>query len=576
MGIFKTSLTEELINYCNFTIEHEFRCKKHKQACRRFLEDLERVKNDEECPFYWNEEEAQKALNFFTYLKHSKGVLAGKPIILEGLSKFICCNIYGFYLKKNGYRRFRKAFISMARKGQKSQLQGGIALYEMSVIATKYNNLNECYCAGVRRKQSKIIFDECKLMLRGSIFASKFKITRDKIEHIKTGSFLEALSKEDKKSGEGTNPALGILDEYKDHEDNGFYETLETGMNAQKSPLLVIISTAGNNLSCPMYVQEYPYCSKILSKEVINDDYFTVICEVEKGDDITDFRVWEKANELLFTYEEGITGLKKSYNIAKEIPEKMTSFLVKNLNMWQNKTENTYIDIDKLKACVVKEIPYNLYGKDVYIGIDVASKTDLCSVTFEFPILDGEVLKFVIKTTSFIPNEEKLREHILTDKQPFEAWLRAGFVKLTKTPIVDQKQVIDYCINACKSNNWNIKAFGVDPHNAGLLTTTLSDLGYDVFEIYQSKKHLNEPTVDLREQIYCKNVIIEENQMLIWEFGNAKVIEHEGLIKIDKSRQRDRIDNVDSTICSHKLAMYWKNEVTIDLNEKILSDDFFM
>ena len=158
---------------------------------------------------------------------------------------------------------------------------------------------------------------------------------------------------------------------------------------------------------------------------------------------------------------------------------------------------------------------------------------------------------------------------------PFDTWLRQGYVSLPNTPIVDQKQVIDYCINTCKENGWNIKAFCVDPHNASLLITTLTDMGYDVYEIYQSKKHLNEPTVDLREQIYCKNIFIENNPCLTWQFNNAKLeISADGLIKIDKSKQRERIDNVDSTICAHKLAMYYKEEV--DLNKKILADDFYM
>ena len=218
---------EWLINYCNETISNtKYRCLKHRQACQRCLDML----NKEH--IYFDEEQADNVIKFFTYLKHSKGVMSGKPIILDGLSKFIAYNIYGFKYKKNDYRVFRKAFISMGRKGQKSQLQSGFALYEMSVMATKWNTMNYCTCAGITRKQSKVIFEECQLMLRGSILASKFKITRDSITHIKTMSRLEALSKEAKKDGEGTNVQLAIIDEYKDHEDSMFYEIAETGQRA--------------------------------------------------------------------------------------------------------------------------------------------------------------------------------------------------------------------------------------------------------------------------------------------------------------------------------------------------------
>lgn len=42
-------------------------------------------------------------------------------------------------------------------------------------------------------------------MLRGSPLRQKFDIKRDEIKHAKTGSFIKALSKEDGKSGDGTN-----------------------------------------------------------------------------------------------------------------------------------------------------------------------------------------------------------------------------------------------------------------------------------------------------------------------------------------------------------------------------------
>ena len=93
---------EWLINYCNETISNtKYRCLKHRQACQRCLDMLKKEH------IYFDEEQADNVIKFFTYLKHSKGVMSGKPIILDGLSKFIAYNIYGFKYKKNDYRVFR-------------------------------------------------------------------------------------------------------------------------------------------------------------------------------------------------------------------------------------------------------------------------------------------------------------------------------------------------------------------------------------------------------------------------------------------------------------------------------------
>lgn len=96
----------------------------------------------------------------------------------------------------------------------KSQIESGISLYEISVTASKNKELAEVYTAGTKRDQSKIVFSECANMLKGSPLRVKFKVGRDQIKHIKTGSFIRPLSKEDGRKGDGTNPALLVLDRH--------------------------------------------------------------------------------------------------------------------------------------------------------------------------------------------------------------------------------------------------------------------------------------------------------------------------------------------------------------------------
>lgn len=144
---------------------------------------------------------------------------------------------------------------------QSHQMEAGVALYEISVWSTRNQENYEYYTAGTKRDQSKIILNEAKLMLNNSPLKTKFKLTRDAVFHRKTGSFIKALSKEDGQNGDGTNPAGLILDEYHQHKTTEFYD-LGLGSNT-KEPLLMIITTAGMDLTYPCYTQEYTYCSKI-------------------------------------------------------------------------------------------------------------------------------------------------------------------------------------------------------------------------------------------------------------------------------------------------------------------------
>ena len=535
---------------------------KHKWACQRFLNDLERI-GTTDFPYVWDEDRAHKIVVWFSLLKHSKGKLAGTPINLTAWQKFRECQIYGWRHRETGLRRFRKAFTEVGRKNSKSQLESGEALYGISVEASETGEVYEIYTAGTKRDQSKIVFNEADLMTRGSILRSKFNFKRDEILHLKTGSWIKALSKEDGKSGDGTNPAYLILDEYHQHKTTEFYD-LGLGSN-RKEPLLSIITTAGRDLTYPCYTQEYDYCSKLLDPnvDVSNDEYYVDICEADEGDDPGAVETWKKANPIRAFFDEGVADIAAEWKIAKEIPEKMISFKTKILDQWVMAANNGYMNMRKWKACEVRELPIDLKGRPVFVGFDMSAKIDLTSVAFVVPFQTEETdemgqkkVKYIVWSHSFIPTMEKLREHIIRDKVPYDAWERLGYLSLTNTPIVDQNYVMKYVLDECEKYSLDIQCLCFDPANASLLMMNLSDQGYTVEEVYQSVKSLNEATQGFREQVYCGNIIYLHNPLLNYSMSNAVVRQQNGLIKIDKDASTKRIDPVDATLGAFKLAMY--------------------
>lgn len=557
------TVKNRLIRYATDCISEKIiSCKKHKQACSRFLRDVKREESGE-ASFYWDDQEAQKIIKWFSFLRHSKGVLAGKPIKLTDWQQFHLCQLYGWRRKEDGYKRFKKSFVEVARKNAKSQEEAGVALYEISVQATKNKEVYEYYTAGVKRDQSKIVFEEAKLMLNGSPLKKKFKLTNNAITHVKTGSYIKALSKEDGKTGDGTNPAGLIVDEYHQHKTTEFLD-LGLGSNTKES-LLMIITTAGMDLTYPCYTQEYDYCSKVLDSniDVENDTYLIDIMEIDPGDDIGDEENWKKANPIRMSYPAGREKIRGDYEIAKVIPEKMTAFLTKMLNMWVQQKENGYMNMGKWKKCEVKKLPIDIKGRPVYVGFDMSAKIDLTSVAFVIPYRNGkmdqtgrEITEYIVLSHSFIPNQEKLMERVFKDKVPYDAWERQGFVTITNSEIVDQNVVMDYVLNFCKENELDIQTLCFDPANASKLMIDLSDEGYIVEEVYQSHKSLNEATQGFREEVFMGTVCYLYNPVLNYSMSNAVIKKNNGLIKIDKDATTKRIDPVDATLCGYKLARY--------------------
>lgn len=573
-----TPILDELIEYADLCLrdvrvskyEDYISCKKHKHAVKRFLKDVERAK-DPACTFEWDEREAQKIVDWFGYLRHSKGVLAGKHISLTTWQKFVMCQLYGWRMRDTGCKRFHKLFVEVGRKNAKSQMIAGVLLYEIAVASTRNREIYEAYTTGVKRDQAKIIFNECNLMLAGSPLRTKFKITNNQITHMKTGSFLKTLSKDDKKTGDGTNPAVLSIDEFHQHPTDEFLD-LFLGANT-KDPTLIIITTAGMDLSYPCYTVEYKYVSDILNPDVNveADDYLIDILEVDLAiakdmKKLANERYWHMANPIRMSYEDGQDKIRKAFKEAMIVPEKMTAFLTKMLNVWVQARQNGYMDMGKWSACEITEdeIPIDTTGMEVYVGVDLSAKIDLTSVAFVVPYQDqterdrqgNPTVKYLVWTHSFIPNLERLQEHILKDKQPYDAWERMGFLTITDTPIVDQSQVIEYVLNFVKEHGWKIACWCFDPANASLAMMQMSDEGYDVEEVYQSHKSLNESTSGFREQVYAGNVYHIVNPLFNYSMGNAVVRQNNGLIKIDKDATTKRIDPVDATLCGYKLAMY--------------------
>ena len=579
---------EEITEYAERCASGEIMsCKKHRWSCQRFLNDRKRKESDPQYPYTWNEQAAQNIVDWFSMLYHSKGDLAGEPIQLTPWQKFRLCQLYGWVRKDTGLRRFRKSYTQIARKNAKSQEEAGVALYEASVTAVKNGEVCEVYTAGVKRDQSKIVFNEAALMLQRSPLRTKFRITKDAITHPVSGSYIKALSKEDGKSGDGTNPALLVIDEFHQHPTTEFYD-LGLGGNT-KEPLLMIITTAGVDLNCPCYVAEYQYCSRVLDPDtdIEDDEYLIDICELdpedyENLDNLKDEKLWEKANPIRMSYEGGRDKLRQAYKTASEVPEHMSAFLTKCMDVWIMAKEDGYMNMAKWKACQVEAIQIDTKGMPVYVGFDMSAKIDLTSVAFVIPFESEEkdpegkpIVKYIVYSHSFVPSREKLVERKRKDKAPYDAWEREGFLTVTNTPIVDQGTVMRYVLNTCRENKWEIETLCFDPANASKLMMDLSDEGYEVEEVYQSHKSLNESTQGFREQVYSGNILYTYNPVLNFAMGNAVIRRSNGLIKIDKDATTKRIDPVDAVLCAYKLAMYHEfHSAAMEAIDKFLESDW--
>lgn len=568
------SLKQWLIDYSHDVIDGRvIACQKHKWACMRFLRDIEREGTDD-FPYIFDETKAMRFLKWMTLFKHTKGVLKGQHIRPHEIQVFVFGNIYGWVHKDTDYRRFKKGYWQVGRKNAKSQSLACVASYEAMAFG---ESMSEVYIGATKTEQARIVWKETEAMLAGCPeLKGKYEVKYGAIHHPKSRSIIRPLSKEDRKTGDGLNPQCGIIDEYHAHETDEIYNIIDSGMIARAQPLLMIITTAGANLNNPCYRSEYQYVSKLLdpNSPVENDQYFAMVNELDKDedgnliDDIKDEKAWLKANPIAASYPEGVENIRAKLKEALEKPDKMDDFLTKNMNVWINKREQTYISAERWAACGVENLP-DIGGLDAYVGVDLSATTDLTSVSIEIPLDDG---KFVVLSHSFIP-EEKLNERVKTDKMPFDQWIRQGWITATPGAVVDYTFVREYIKSIEETYGVLVKEICYDKYNARHLMQELEADGFTTVEIPQGIRYLTEPTKNFRTKVFEKKIIHNQNPVLTWAVGNAVTRKDaQENIMLDKSKSTDRIDPLAALINAHARAMF-ANVESVDVSE-FATDDF--
>lgn len=564
------TIKQFLIDYSRDVISGEIvACEKHVWACQRFLEDIKKEAT-ENFPYYFDDEKARRFLYWMTQFKHTKGPLAGENIVPEPIQIFIFGNVYGWIHKETGYRRFTKVYWQVGRKNAKTQSLACVASYEAMANG---ENMSEVYIGATKTEQAQICWKEIKAQIEGCDLLNspkKYNIAYSTIQHPKTNSTIKALSKDAGKTGDGFNPQCGIIDEYHAHKTSEIYDILESGMGARTQPIMVIITTAGHELNNPAYRVEYDYVSRLLdpNKVETNEQYFVMVNELDKDDDIKDERNWIKANPILASHEVGKKYLRDRLEMALAIPEKMRDFLTKNMDVWVNMRDGGYMDMQAWADCGSSNFP-DLLGKECYVGIDLSKTIDLTAASFVFPLDDG---RFAVDSHGFMP-EDTFHERMKTDNVPYDLWVKKGWLTLTDGAIVDYDYIRAYVKKLADEKGYRIKENGYDPYNATQFAQQMEADGYVMVEIRQGIATLSEPTKDFRAKVKARKIIHPKNDLLTWAMGNAVTkVDAQENIMLDKSKSTQRIDPAAALINAYVLAFQVNNSV--DLNAYIQSASF--
>jgi len=511
-----------------------------KLAIQRHMKDLQNP------AFFFDREAAQKVISFIEALKHIKGDLAGKPILLDPWQVFFIGSLYGWKRKDTGRRRFKKAFLFIARKNGKTLLGSALQVHD---VLTEPGA--EVYSIATTKDQANLSFKNCRAFVKKNEDLSRLlSLFQYEVRNENQDGVIKALSSEHD-THDGLNVSFCLADEVAAHKDYQAVNVIRSGMKSRSQPLLLMITTAGYSVAedNPGH-GEFSLSKKLLSGLYQDETYFTLLYCLDDGDDWKDPRNYIKANPGLGS-SITLETLKEELGEAIEKPSYKPEFYTKTLNWFLQKEETgQWFPVDVIERMKQKQPPEDfLKGLPVVGAIDLSKRIDFTAYTLTW--WDQGAGLYYRKHKFYIP-EKQIETKFQRDSSMLYHWIEKGWIKPTPGEVIDYEFLIDD-INRDRAKYQLLTDLVYDRWSSTDVVKELQS-GANMIEMDMSTKSMSEPAKAYEADV-LQGIIVDNNPVSHWMHSCAKVFSMYNnnirIEKIDSRKDSRRIDAVITSIMGH-------------------------
>jgi len=518
--------------------------KYHRLSCARHLSDLDR-QDTPGFPYRFEWEPAARALRFFGLLKHYQGEWAGQLFTPSPCQVFRLGSVFGWRHVPTGRRRFTTAYIDQPRKSGKT-FEAGMVLDYVTFFEGEPGA--QGYCIATKEKQARLVFRDAKKVITTSGLSKRIKVGAANMHDPITESKAEPLGS-DSDTTDGLSPHVVVVDELHAMKTRDLIDVMESATGARRNPLFYYITTHGKNMVSP-WGEMLTYAHQILDGTLEDDpstlSYFVFIAHADEGDDPFAESTWVKANPH-WGISVNPEDMRKQAAKAKQMPSALAEFKQKRLNVLP--VENSqWLSMEGWKAgqrATPSELETALRGRKCWIGVDLASKIDLCAMVAMFPPTEDDPSIRLLRWV-WTP-DETLAERSHRDRAPYRVWVEQGHLLTSPGTSIDHSAVRAKVV--ALREVYQIQAVGFDPWHAHQLQRDLVDIdGFpatQVIEVPQSYAGLSAASLHLEAEVLAGRVNAGGCPLMAWTFANA-VVQRDGKDNIQpiKKHSRGRIDPV--------------------------------
>lgn len=505
-------------------------------ACERHLRDLERHGVARGGNLWFDVRAAVRAISFIEgFCRHFKGVWAGKLLKLAPWQVFLVASLFG-WRRADGTRRFRRAYVQVAKKNGKSTLMAAIGLYML--IADREPGAEVCSVATTRGQAREVWGAAAKMVKKDASLRRKVKPFRVALTYEGgDASFRPITASAD--AEDGASPSCIIADELHRWPNRDLFDLLENASAARSQPLFLAITTAGSGRSGVCW-EEREYAEQVLDGVLVNEAHFALIFEPDEGDAWDAEVTWQKANPSLGASVD-LREFRETAERARGKTSLRLAFERYRCNRWTDAAMG-WITAEEWRACGggprLDDWPA---GWRVVPGLDLSKSRDWsAAAVVAMPEEGSELYRVAFKI--WLPGEDIVeRERYL--RVPLREWAEAGWIELTEGTRTDQDVVGDWFREL--SERHHIERVAYDPTGAWKLSVELERFGITMAEILQRMDRLGPATIETEELIVTGRLQHDDNPAIAWMMSNVELEQDRDLNKRPSRRKsRSKIDAI--------------------------------
>lgn len=545
------------IKYCKHAIADNYSPKYVKKQCEEILPVL----LDEDTQYCINTEILNKIEKLLQLIKMPTGPVTGKSVIdsLAGFQfLFLVTTLCVYHRDDLTKRRFENVLLELPRKSGKTMMVALIFIISL-LLEPKYSRLFSVAPDGALSREVYTLIKQF-IGVTPALQSNVFKITRDKLTCKLTDNEYVPLNYSTSRM-DGKMPSIWLCDETSALPSSYPISAMRLGSLPVRNKLGILISTKYTEISTP-FEDEIIFHKNRLNNLVTDDSAFALLYEPDEdliSNWDTSDKIIKQVNPLAVELESVYNEIERMRQQAITIPSQQSQFKCKMLNIiTPSSSEEAFVDINDVKACVTTD-PIDWYGRDVYIGCDLAMTNDNCAVSM---ISRDEYGRLIILPMCFIP-ANRIERKTKSEKVDYQNYIDKGQCIACGTDIVDYGVIENYVIDLPEKYGVNIILLGYDRYNAMSSVNKWEEAGIDCCEVRQHSSVLAAPTKLLYEEITTHNVRFSGNTLFEINFSNAVCTYDTNLNRyVHKKKSTGKVDMVVATLDA--VCLLQQQELTDD------------